>query len=619
MASPFEQTFSSREELLEALYSYTEANHYTLTTRSSNRDRSIYLQCDRGGIFKDRINAAPGEKRKKGATKQMDCPLKIYAICPKKGPNAGRWLVKDKDLQHNHDLCEDLIGHPAARRHSLKPEQRDLIERLLNYGVAPHRIMSILHAESPDNLIISEDIYNLRKAFNREKLNGRTQMEYLQEQLVKEEWLYKFRVDKENYMEFFIFAHPDSIAYAKRYNIVFVLDCTYKTNRFGMPLLHIIGISPNNISFSVGFCFMKNEDGDSYLWALHTIFSWLEIGSNTGRYPILCTDRDLALVATIRDYFKNHPHLLCRWHINIRVLENCRKYFPDNTVNEGKTEVDPLWDRFLTDWQLLLNSPTEIQYEANLRAFKEKYCSIPAAIQYLEGIWLCHKEKIVSCWTNKYMHLGNSSTSRVEGSHAYVKRYIGESTCNIPNSWIRIREAIIAQHKKLRTASARDNIHSSFHHELSLFSALRKRTSKYSLDLLYDQVQYAKRATKEAPLRICNNGFTRIWGLLCKHRITTFLQLSQPIPLTEIHSFWKIDIAPDNSEYQQILDPRLPVPRQPKRIPYSNQIVVCNGNKSTQVESNKPATRAPSTCSACRGIGHIMTSNRCPLRQQKKV
>ena len=40
-------------------------------------------------------------------------------------------------------------------------------------------------------------------------------------QLVKEEWLYKFRVDKENYMEFFIFAHPDSIAYAKRYNIVF--------------------------------------------------------------------------------------------------------------------------------------------------------------------------------------------------------------------------------------------------------------------------------------------------------------------------------------------------------------------------------------------------------------
>lgn len=48
----------------------------------------------------------------------------------------------------------------------------------------------------------------------------------------------------------------------------------YKTNLYGMmPLLHIIGVSPPNTTFSIAFCFMQNEQEESYKWALKTFFS----------------------------------------------------------------------------------------------------------------------------------------------------------------------------------------------------------------------------------------------------------------------------------------------------------------------------------------------------------
>lgn len=90
-----------------------------------------------------------------------------------------------------------------------------------------------------------------------------------------------------------IYPYSIYLFYTNRYNRVFVLDCTYKTNKFKMPLLHVVGMSPSNSSFSVAFCFMKHEQEGGYVWALRTLFSWLDPISDP---PVLCTDRELALI-----------------------------------------------------------------------------------------------------------------------------------------------------------------------------------------------------------------------------------------------------------------------------------------------------------------------------------
>jgi MULE transposase domain len=49
-----------------------------------------------------------------------------------------------------------------------------------------------------------------------------------------------------------------------------LMDCTYKTNRFGMPLLDIVGITATNTTFYVGFAFPSDEKQPSYQFSSTT-------------------------------------------------------------------------------------------------------------------------------------------------------------------------------------------------------------------------------------------------------------------------------------------------------------------------------------------------------------
>lgn len=74
---------------------------------------------------------------------------------------------------------------------------------------------------------------------------------------------------------------------------------------------------------------MQNEQEESYKWALKTFFSWLE---SLPQLPVLCTDRDLALLATLRDDYPEYPYLLCLWHINKKIAAKVKECFTTNEL-----------------------------------------------------------------------------------------------------------------------------------------------------------------------------------------------------------------------------------------------------------------------------------------------
>ena len=49
-------------------------------------------------------------------------------------------------------------------------------------------------------------------------------------------------------------------------------------------------------------------------------------------------------------------------------------------------------------------------------------------------------------------------------------------------------------------------------------------------------------------------------GLPCAHRIADLLLEHQPIPLSDIHPFWRIGLGREISQYLPILEPSLPAP-----------------------------------------------------------
>ena len=50
------------------------------------------------------------------------------------------------------------------------------------------------------------------------------------------------------------------------------------------------------------------------------------------------------------------------------------------------------------------------------------------AFHYLDRTWLIHKKRFICAWTNKVKHFGHTVTSRVEGGHAMIKKWIAVST-----------------------------------------------------------------------------------------------------------------------------------------------------------------------------------------------
>jgi hypothetical protein len=85
------------------------------------------------------------------------------------------------------------------------------------------------------------DIYNLNASFKRERLHGLSANHALIQHLTDKEIHFQVQVTAQNRAEYLFIAYPESIQLAHQNQDVILIDSTYKTNKFDMPLLHIVG------------------------------------------------------------------------------------------------------------------------------------------------------------------------------------------------------------------------------------------------------------------------------------------------------------------------------------------------------------------------------------------
>jgi hypothetical protein len=55
-----------------------------------------------------------------------------------------------------------------------------------------------------------------------------------------------------------------SVKYLNKYSDVLLLDCTYKTNKFDMPLFNILGIDYYSNSFTIALYFLDHKVTKNY-------------------------------------------------------------------------------------------------------------------------------------------------------------------------------------------------------------------------------------------------------------------------------------------------------------------------------------------------------------------
>ncbi len=124
---------------------------------------------------------------------------------------------------------------------------------------------------------------------------------------------------KDNLLTHLFMAHDKHIDLLIENFEILIIDSTYKTNIFQIPLINIIGMTAQNRSFFTKNIFIPDEKEKNYKLIFYTI---RKIYDNYGiLYPsTFITDTCPAEIAAIKYIFPNINHILCIWHINYNIL-----------------------------------------------------------------------------------------------------------------------------------------------------------------------------------------------------------------------------------------------------------------------------------------------------------
>ena len=139
-----------------------------------------------------------------------------------------------------------------------------------NAGTGAAPILAYLKEKTANQWTTIKEIYNKKVVARSKFLDGCSLIQALYNKIYAGNFIFNVKVGSDGSISGLFFCHEKSADLAKRFNVVFVMDCTYKMNRFGMPLLNIVGITATDSTFHAGFAFICNETEPMYVWALQS-------------------------------------------------------------------------------------------------------------------------------------------------------------------------------------------------------------------------------------------------------------------------------------------------------------------------------------------------------------
>jgi hypothetical protein len=206
------------------------------------------------------------------------------------------------------------------------------------------------------SLATRQDIYNRIADARRDACEGQSPIHALANQLDKEGFWSRIQIAPDGRVTAVLFAHPGSLDYLRAYPELLLLDCTYKTNKYDMPLLDMIGVDAAQRSFCIAFAFLSGETEEDYTWAFEQLRSLYEQCS-ISLPSVILTDRCLAAINAASGLNPSATTLLCLWHANKAVLARCQPAFPEA---EKWRESNEFWHS-ISARKRKISTPSDLQ------------------------------------------------------------------------------------------------------------------------------------------------------------------------------------------------------------------------------------------------------------------
>lgn len=351
--APPDHVYASYEDAYSAFKSHGMKHGYGFHVekrlpRGTDIKTRYYFQCDRARKYKSKATI------RKTSTRTTGCLFRVVIFKMKTEENDGQWRLETKNGSHNHPRSLNASTHHVFRKRTAT--EKETIAAMSRAGVRPIQILTALKQQNEQTLVTGSDIRGERLKIRTEHLNGRSPIETLLDDLTSSEWVFDVKRDSENRVQNLFFAHSKQIEILRANPDVLLMDCTYRTNKYRLPLLHIVGCTNLQTFFSAGFCFLRTETDGDYYWALSTFLH----RTHVPQPRVFISDDEDALKSAARALLPRVPQLLCVWHINKNVLTQAQLTWrtANGSTKEEKAAISDQRAQFMKRWNQVCSRPS---------------------------------------------------------------------------------------------------------------------------------------------------------------------------------------------------------------------------------------------------------------------
>ncbi|XP_038693740.1 uncharacterized protein LOC119991461 [Tripterygium wilfordii] len=477
-----EKVFQDKETVIDFARRYGCTHGIVVIVKRSdlndpNRTPRILFGYERSGGYR----GTAAVKKRKTSTKKCGCPffLKAHVV----DVLTGSWKLVVVNGKHNHTLVRTFEGHSYVGR--LNKEEKDTVERLSKTGVRTRDILNHIKLKDPTNASNMKTMYNVKTALRIHETAGKSHMQQLFKLLTEHGYVTMHR-----------------------------FETTTK----------IVGVTSTKKTFSVALCYMCVEKEENYIWALGC---FRDLCDGVLASIFIC-DREIALMNALKNVFSDAKNLLYRVHISKNVLSNC--------VGMFRLKYD--LDDFMACWSNVMRASTENEYEEVVRKMQTEFKDHPRVLSYVNNSWLFkYKTYFVAAWVDKFFHLGNTTTNRVESSHSKLNKYLSNSVGGFVQSFNKIDLLLQGQVVDIKASFEESLTRVPIRFKTYLYKELVNMVSIAASD----KIEYELASVGEHCISagICNHNTVTAFVLPCADMLSQYRSEGRSIPLTDVHNYWK--------------------------------------------------------------------------------
>ena len=323
-----EAHFESAVAFKTAVFQFAREHGFALATRTSTKNKesgeleSVLFVCDRSGQYRNVHGLTDTTRRRQVGSRRAGCEYRIFG----KRQADGRWKAYSVgDGAHNHPSSTSPAAHPVYRH--MTDEQQERVREMQTRGCPPREILRALRQADRTTNVLLEDVRNTVKRQRRDELDGRSPTQALLERLRAANIPAQEKLAPDGALTHLYVGAPVGPAgnLLARFHKVLLMDCTYKTNMYNMPMLEIVGVTATGASYTAAIVFMAAECVPDYEWALRQ----LQRDLGDAAPEVILTDRDQAFMNAVGSIFPDVAHLLCLWHVNQNVMAKAKAILRD--------------------------------------------------------------------------------------------------------------------------------------------------------------------------------------------------------------------------------------------------------------------------------------------------